>query len=358
MPQEERKIIHIDMDCFFIAVEMRDFPELRGVPAAVGGMAQRRGVISTSNYEARKFGVRSALSSAKAIQLCPHLKIVPGRYALYKEESEKIRSVFREFTDLIEPLSLDEAFLDVTACERFDGSATKIAYEIRRRIFEETKLTASAGIAPNKFLAKVASEWNKPNGQKTISPKDVDGFVKELEIENIFGVGKVTAHKMKKLGLNTCSDIQKWDLYKLSHHFGKWGLQLYNLSRGVDRRPVVVDSVRKSLSVERTFSEDFEGKGVLLLKIESIYEEFLKRYESKEIPLKQIKSLFIKVKFFDFKQSTHEITWAGEFSLDDFKNLFISFHANDEKNQRPVRLLGLGVRLYGEPQHEQLILDV
>ncbi|MEM7010896.1 MAG: DNA polymerase IV, partial [Verrucomicrobiota bacterium] len=235
------------MDCFYAAIEMREDPSLVGKPIAVGG-GSKRGVLTTANYEARKFGCRSAMPGWKARELCPQLIFLPVRFDLYREESRRIRQVFAQFTDLIEPLSLDEAYLDVSHL-RSQGSS--IAGEIRARIFENTQLTASAGIAPNKFLAKVASDWQKPNGQFEIGDDDVAEFVQQLPVRKIWGVGKRTAEKLERLGAKTCGDLQRWPLNDLTREFGKFGVGLYHLSRGQDDRQVNPDRERKSLVAER-----------------------------------------------------------------------------------------------------------
>ncbi len=229
-----RKIIHIDMDCFYAAIEMRDDPSLRSIPIAVGGSADRRGVISTANYEARRYGVHSAMSTAIALRLCPQLKVVSGRMALYKETSIHIRKIFARYTDLIEPLSLDEAYLDVTDCSQLHGSATLIAEAIRQQIFDELQLTASAGIAPIKFLAKIASDMNKPNGQFVITPQNIDQFILTLPLRKIPGVGKVTAQKLADMGLTTCADVQNYDVVTLIKSMGKFGQVLWERCHGID----------------------------------------------------------------------------------------------------------------------------
>ena len=251
-----RKIIHVDMDCFFAAVEMRDNPALRDIPIAIGGSRERRGVISTANYPARKFGVRSAMPTGMALKLCPHLTLLPGRYEAYKEASRQIQAIFSRYTSLIEPLSLDEAYLDVTDSTHCHGSATLIAQEIRQTIFTELQLTASAGIAPVKFLAKIASDLNKPNGQYVITPADVPEFLRTLPLGKIPGVGKVSAAKLEAMGLRTCEDVQKYDLAMLLKRFGKFGRVLWERSQGIDERDVNNDRLRKSVGVERTLAED------------------------------------------------------------------------------------------------------
>lgn len=339
-----KKIIHVDMDCFYAAVEVRDRPDLRGKPVVVGGRPDGRGVIATASYEARKFGVKSAMSSARAIKLCPDLIFVQPHFAKYKSDSQKIREIFSRFTDKIQPLSLDEAFLDVTDCEQFENNATAIAKEIRRLIQDELGLTASAGIAPNKFLAKVASEWRKPNGQYTVTPDQVLDFVEALPVSAIFGVGKVTEAKMKKNGLNTCGDIREKTLTELEHLFGSWGARLYDLSRGIDNREVKTSSERKSLSVERTFGESIDGFDKAKPQFEKVYDEFVKRFENSRVKTEEIRSIYVKIKFDDFSQVTREKQWSKSSvpSLEDFNDLFYAGWAGQVL---PVRLLGMGVRM-------------
>lgn len=330
------------MDCFYAAIEVRDRPHLKGRPVAVGGNPNGRGVIATANYEARKFGVRSAMSSRAAIKLCPQLEFVYPDFRKYKEASRQIHEVFKKYSALIEPLSLDEAFLDVSECELFDGLATEIARQIRADVFEKTQLTCSAGIAPNKFLAKVASEWKKPNGQFTVAPPQVEDFVKQLSVKRIPGVGKVTAAKMEKLGLKTCEDIQRWSLQELEARFGTWGHSLYFLSRGEDNRPVSTSRVRKSLSVENTYSEDIRDFDSSQKQLKKLYEEFQRRLEKSNVENERIKSAFVKLKFHDFQQSTHETQVSGVPVFEQFLELAQSCWARENK---PVRLMGLGVRL-------------
>ena len=229
-----RKIIHVDCDCFYAAIEMRDDPRLADKPLAVGGSAERRGVIATCNYEARAYGVRSAMPSRQALQLCPDLLIVKPRMDAYKAVSQDIHGIFRDYTDLIEPLSLDEAYLDVSACSHFAGSATRIADAIRRRVARELRITVSAGVAPNKFLAKIASDWQKPNGLFVITPAQVDEFVLALPVAKLHGVGKVTADKLGRLGIRTCSDLREFNKLALVKEFGSFGERLWGLARGID----------------------------------------------------------------------------------------------------------------------------
>ena len=339
--EKARKIIHIDMDCFYAAVEMRDDKSLRNRPLAVGGDPSSRGVISAASYEARKFGVHSALSSARAKKLCPNLIIVHPNMKKYAEESKKIRAVFHQFINLVEPLSLDEAYLDVTGSNHFKGSATLIASEIRKLILKKTSLTASAGIAPNKFLAKVASDWKKPNGQFVITPDKIYAFVLKLPVQKIWGVGKVTAEKMAKIGLKTCGDLQKLSINELCSHFGSFGNHLYDICRGKDDRPVVTSRERKSLSIEETFSDDLRNYEECKGQLPILYKKFLKRFEGKDIKEEEIKTLFVKVKFSDFKATTVE---RGLIGINE-ENFGALLEEGVKRRSLPVRLLGLGVRL-------------
>jgi DNA polymerase-4 len=343
----QRKIIHIDQDCFYAAVEIKDNPSLKGKPVAVGGSPEGRGVLTTASYEARKFGVKSAMSTSQALRLCPQLILVPVHFHRYKEESAKIRKIFAQYTDQIQPLSLDEAYLDVTHHE----SATLVAQQIRKQIFNETQLTASAGIAPNKFLAKIASDWRKPNGQFTITPDMIGGFIRVLKVEKIPGVGKVTAKKMHKLNFYTCSDLQKVSIADLNHYFGNWGIRLYDLCRGIDHRPVKTSSKRKSLSVENTFSKDLKNLEECLEKLPKLYEEFYQRLDKAIIKV-EIHALVIKIKFHDFTQTTLEISATKEPSEDLYtemlKNAF-------NRGNKPVRLIGIGVKLKSEKSKPQTL---
>ena len=341
-----RKIIHIDMDCFYAAIEMRDNPELIGKPVAVGG-SSRRSVLCTANYEARKYGVRSALPTSMALQKCPQLIVVPVRMDYYREESKKVFEIFREYTDKIQNISLDEAFLDVTECKKFKGSATLIAQEIRAKIYQKTGLTSSAGIAPNKFIAKIASDWQKPNGQFTVAPDDVDDFVSELKVEKIWGVGKKTAEKMHSLGLKTCADVQKKRKEELAENFGKFGLELYNLSRGIDHRPVVSERRRKSYSLERTFESDLSPEEchqefkALLNRLFTSLESYLVKN-----PQYEIKTAHVKIKFNDFQTTTVEKAWQGA-RHDTFHDLL---DKGLERSDLSVRLLGAGVKFFEEDE--------
>ncbi|CAK9884424.1 MAG: DNA polymerase IV [Candidatus Erwinia impunctatus] len=347
-----RKIIHVDMDCFFAAVEMRDNPALRDIPMAIGGSHLSRGVISTANYPAREFGVHSALSTALALKRCPHLKVIPGRYSLYKEVSVAIREIFSRYTSLIEPLSLDEAYLDVSQCAHHRGSATLIAQEIRQTIARELSLTASAGVAPVKFLAKIASDLNKPDGQFVITPQNMMPFVLKLPLAKIPGVGKVTAGKLEELGLHCCEDVQKTDLATLLKRFGKFGRILWERCHGIDEREVVTERQRKSLGVERTLSVDIHHWSACLEIIDDLYTELETRL-SKIRPDKTISRQGVKLKFSDFQQTTQEHHWLLLNKADFIEVAHQAWHSRREG--RGVRLIGLHVAL-PDPQFERQLL--
>lgn len=304
-----RKIIHIDMDCFYAAVEMRDNPSLRDIPIAIGGSADRRGVISTCNYPARRFGVRSAMATAYALRLCPDLKLVKGRMDVYVRESERIRAIFSDYTDLIEPLSLDEAYLDVSQSTLHGGSATLIAQEIRQRIASELGLTASAGVAPCKFVAKIASDENKPNGICVITPDKLDEFVKQLPLKKIPGVGEKTMQKLQRLGLETCADVRAYPFERIQKEFGKFGSVLWERAHGVDNRELSVARVRKSIGVERTLDADIFSldacRDVLSL-LQNKLSERIERHKQKHGGKIAIKTQGVKLKFADFQQTTVE----------------------------------------------------
>ena len=295
--QTDRKIIHIDMDAFYASVEQHDFPELKGKPLAVGGGMY--GVVAAASYEARKFGVRSAMPGKTALEKCPQLIVVKPRFQRYKEISQQIRKIFYEFTDLVEPLSLDEAYLDVTENKKNMESANDIAREIRKRIFEETGLTASAGISINKFLAKVASDYNKPNGQKTIHPTQILDFMEDLPIEKFFGIGKVTANKMHELHIFKGSDLKKKSLDDLLKLFGKSGNYYYNVVRGIHNSEVKPHRIQKSVAVEETFWENLLDEEAVFKQLKIISEELEIRLSKKEI---KGKSLTLKIKYKDFTQ--------------------------------------------------------
>ena len=349
------KIIHVDMDCFYAAVEMRDDPSLRDIPIAIGGSRERRGVISTANYPAREFGVRSAMPTAMALKLCPHLRLLPGRFDAYKDASRQIREIFTRYTPLIEPLSLDEAYLDVTDSEHCQGSATLIAQAIRADILRETGLTASAGIAPIKFVAKIASDMNKPNGQYVITPQALPDFILSLPLAKIPGVGKVSAKKLEEMGLYTCGDVQKADLAKLLKRFGKFGRVLWERSNGIDERGVVVERERKSLGVERTLAEDIHSWEQCLEIIDFLYAE-LERRLSQIRPDKQIARQGVKLKFNDFQLTTQEHLWPV---LNKEDMIAVAKKTWDERRAgRGVRLVGLHVTMVDPQLERQLLLGL
>ena len=304
-PQTSRKIIHIDADCFYAAVEIRDNPALKGKPIAVGGSATRRGVIATASYEARKFGVHSAMASATAIKRCPQLILIPGRMSVYREASRQMHEIFAEYTDLIEPLSLDEAFLDVSDCPRCRGSATLIAQEIRQRVATDIGITVSAGIASNKFIAKVASDLNKPNGQYVVTPDQVDAFLYQLPVSRIWGVGKVTAQRLEQKGIKTCGDVRAYDVFQFVQQFGQFGEHIHKLAHGIDNRPVVSEWRRKSVSVEHTYDEDLPDLESCQHRIPALIESLQPRLERLDEDYR-IQNCFLKMKFFDFNQTTVE----------------------------------------------------
>ncbi|CAL2103873.1 DNA polymerase IV [Tenacibaculum sp. 190130A14a] len=332
-----RKIIHVDMDAFYASVEQLDNPELIGKPVAVGG-SEIRGVVSAASYEARKFGVRSAMSGVLAKKKCPHIIFVPPRFDRYKEISLKIRAIFYDYTDLVEPLSLDEAYLDVTENKKGNPSANSIAKEIRDRIWNELELRASAGISINKFLAKVASDINKPNGQKTIHPEEVIDFLEKLPVNKFYGVGKVTAAKMHNLGLFTGLDLKNKSREELSKLFGKSGLHYYNIVRGIHTSEVKPNRVRKSIAAERTFSENISSEVFMLEKLDKIAIELEKRMVKSNT---KGKTLTLKIKYSDFTQQTrskttlHFIQQKKEFYPIVKELLF------QEKLKNSVRLLGI-----------------
>lgn len=337
----QRKIIHVDCDCFYAAVEMRDDPSLREVPLAVGGEGGR-GVVTTCNYRARAFGVRSAMPGSEARRLCPGLVTVPPDLARYRGVSQQVMAILREMTDLVEPLSLDEAFLDVTEVEAFRGSATLMARHLRERVSEEVGITVSAGVAPNKFLAKIASDWRKPDGLFVITPEDIPAFVRDLPVEKLFGVGQVTAARLHAMGVKTCGDMQASGVDVLVGKFGKQGYRLFEMAHGRDDRPVVVSRVAKSVSVERTFSQDLPDRHACDTVMPSLVADLNLRL-SRKGRHKPIHKLFIKIRYSDFSTHTLErvrdsVTEPG---LEDFQPLLEELMP---RTDRPVRLLGVGVR--------------
>lgn len=334
-----RKIIHIDMDAFFASVEQLDNPTLRGKPVAVGG-SSKRGVVSAASYEARKFGVRSAMSSVVAKLNCPELIFVHPRFDRYNEISKKIRAIFYDYTNMVEPLSLDEAYLDVTENKKGNPSATLIARDIRERIFKEVGLTASAGISVNKFIAKIASDFNKPNGQKTVNPEDVIPFLEALDIRKFFGIGKVTAEKMYQLGVFTGKDLKSKSMEFLSDKFGKPGKYYFYVVRGIHNSEVKSHRIRKSLAAERTFSENLSSEIFMMEKLNHIAEEVSRRLIRSQIAGKTVT---LKIKYSDFTLQTRSKTLPYFVSdkiiiLEQAKLLLYQ-----EKLKNSVRLLGISM---------------
>ncbi len=336
--EKPRKVIHIDMDCFYAAIEVRDNPNLKNLPVAVGGSVDKRGVLCTCNYEARKYGVRSAMPTATALKLCPDLVLLPVNMARYKIVSRRIQEIFNQYTNLVEPLALDEAFLDVSACLQYKGSATLIAEAIRKDIWHNEHLTASAGISSNKFLAKIASGWNKPNGIYVIKPEQINEFIVKLPVNKLFGVGQVTNAKLEKLNIHTCADLQKFSLNELVDYFGKFGAQLYYQSRGIDNREVNPNRQRKSLSVETTFATNLVDLEIIYDQIRQLSSQLRSRLEAAKVEA-PIKAQFIKIKFSDFKQISAEINT----NIINFDNFIGLFDRRYNKQIKPIRLLGVGV---------------
>lgn len=342
----KRKIIHIDMDAFYAAVEQRDFPEYRGKPIVVGGSPTGRGVVATASYEARKFGIHSAMSSIRAIQLCPTAIFVRPRFDAYQTVSRQIRAIFSRYTDLIEPLSLDEAYLDVTADKLGIGSALTIAQEIKDAIRDELNLTASAGVSSNKFIAKIASDMNKPDGLTFIGPSKIERFMEQLPVEKFFGVGKVTADKMKKMGFYTGADLKKLSEKELNLKFGKVGSFYYNIVRGIDERSVRPDRDTKSLGAEDTFSKDLEDVEEMMTELGYLAQKVTERLESKRL---KGKTLTLKVKYADFTQITRSESFskpiAGYNQIMDCAGKLLNSVATAEMK---VRLLGLSISKFGD----------
>jgi len=339
----QRKIIHVDADAFYASVEMQQNPALTKVPVAVGGKPDRRGVIATCNYIARQFGVRSAMPAAHALRLCPDLVFVTPNFPLYKQVSARMHDIFGRYTSLIEPLSLDEAYLDVSQCTDFQGSATRIANAIRGDVKRELGITVSAGVAPNKFLAKIASDWRKPNGTFVITPDEVEAFVLELDVSKINGVGKVTSQKLAHMGIQTCADILAYDAKRLTEKFGKQGHRLIQLANGVDERPVQTSRIRKSLSVEHTYSNDIANESEIQERTLSLLDELRERVERSKMS-KLVAKRVVKVKFHDFTQTTLEKRLASHQEDWDDKQAYQAMISEAwKRSSKPVRLLGIGV---------------
>jgi DNA polymerase-4 len=335
-----RKIIHIDMDAFYAAVEQRDNPDLRGKPIAVG-YGEARGVVATASYEARRYGIRSAMPSLTARNKCPELIFVPPRFDVYREVSIQIREIFLEYTDWVEPLSLDEAFLDVTVNRKNNPSATLIAKEIRQKIFEKTGLTASAGVSINKFLAKIASDYKKPNGFFVVTPDEAEKFVENLKIEQFFGVGKVTAQKMHNLHIFTGLDLKRRTEAELARLFGKAGHDLYQYARGIDNREVEPNRITKSISNETTFLQDKNNRILLTVELYHLAKEVLERMEAEDF---YGKTITIKIKYADFKTITRSKTLPQKITaFQQFWHIAREMMKQIDLSGQPVRLIGFGI---------------
>lgn len=342
-----RKIIHIDMDAFYASVEQRDNPDLKGKPVAVGH-SEKRGVVAAASYEARKYGVRSAMSSVKALKICPELIFVEGRMDVYKSVSAQIHEIFHEYTDIIEPISLDEAFLDVTENKKDIKLAVDIAREIKVRIRKELNLVASAGISYNKFLAKVASDLRKPDGLCTIHPDQAEEFIAGLPIEAFWGVGPVTAKKMHTLGIYNGSTLRNCSLEMLIRQFGKMGQVYYDFARGIDNRPVEAIRIRKSIGCEHTLEKDISLKSSVIIELYHVACELAERLKAKDF---QGSTLTLKVKFHDFTQITRSISVNKQLhTLQDILPLSKQLLAEVDYEQHPIRLLGLSV---SNPKEEE-----
>ena len=332
-----RKIIHIDMDAFFASVEQLDNPELKGKPVAVGGSGERS-VVAAASYEARKYGVRSAMPSVIAKRLCPDLIFVRHRFERYNEVSEKVFEIFKEYTDVVEPLSIDEAFLDVTIDKKNIGSATIIAREIKKEIKNRTGLTASAGISVNKFLAKIASDIKKPDGIFLIPSEEAQKFIEELPVEKFYGIGRVTAEKMHKLGIHKGSDLKQWDLLALIRNFGKVGKFYFDIVRGIDDRPVETNTERKSIGTELTYEKDLTTRFEIIAELYKLEKELMSRLEHSGTAGRTIT---LKVKFSDFRQITRSKT------LQNYIRDFGTLHKEVSEIRKSLKLEGSRIRLLG-----------
>lgn len=346
--RKRRKIIHIDMDAFYASIEQRDHPEYRGKPIAVGGSPQGRGgVVATASYEARKFGVRSAMSSKKAVQLCPALIFVRPRFDVYKDVSQKIRAIFRRYTDIIEPLSLDEAFLDVSEDKLQIGSAIEIATQIKQAIKSELQLTASAGVSVSKFVAKIASDMNKPDGLTFIGPSRVESFMETLPVEKFFGVGKVTAEKMKKMGIHTGIDLKKLTEAELVRHFGKAGKFYYKIVRGMDDREVQPHRETKSVGAEDTFPYDLKELEEMHEALEAIAQIVCNRLQRHNL---KGRTVTLKIKYHDFRQVTRSQSLSeGIADLETVMHTAKQLLSATDLEEKKIRLLGISLSNFGDP---------
>lgn len=339
MQDSWRKIIHIDMDAFYAAVEQRDNPHYRNKPVIVGGKPESRGVVATCSYEARAYGVHSAMPSAQAVRLCPQAIFIKPRFDAYREASEAIRSIFARYCDCIEPLSLDEAYLDVSTSELFQGSATLLAKHIKQEIYRQTQLTASAGISFNKFLAKLASDVKKPNGLYVITPQQALAFVENLNIGKFHGIGPATEKRMTELGIKTGQDLKQTPLAVLQQHFGKAAAHYANIARGIDERPVNAHRERKSIGVETTFEHDLNDPQLVLEQLQQLLKQALNKLAEKQL---NANTLTIKIKYENFIQITRGRTLSREIRDDAAALLLLAdLLQNTEIHQKKVRLLGV-----------------
>ena len=347
------------MDAFFASVEQRDNPDYQNKPLIVGGQPNSRGVVAACSYEARKFGIHSAMPCSQAYRLCPQALFVPPRFEAYRQVSEQIRDIFWRYASEVEPLSLDEAYLDVTYTADFDGSATRIAQAIKKDILETTDLVASAGVSYNKFLAKIASDMDKPDGLYVIKPEQGNAFVAQLDVAKFHGIGPATKAKMNKLGINIGKDLRQWSLHDLTANFGKSGQYYFNISRGIDERPVRSTRIRKSLGKETTFSSDMMDEGELLHQLELLAEIVFDRLQVLEL---EARTLTVKVKYANFQQVTRAQSSSDVLaSLDDFKVLLPELLSRTEAGKQAVRLVGVtasGFVRDSEIEEQQQILDI
>jgi DNA polymerase-4 len=359
-PPENRKIIHVDMDAFYASVEQRNNPELKGKPVVVGGRPDSRGVVSTCSYEARVYGIHSAMPASEAYRRCPHAVFINhGNFEEYRKVSAQIREIFREVTDLVEPLSLDEAYLDVTENKFGEPSATRLAEWIRKRILEQTSLTASAGVSYNKSLAKIASDWKKPDGLTVITPDQAESFLTPLPVTKFWGVGPVTAGRMKEAGIHTGGDLRALPLWRLTELFGSSGPWYYNLCRGIDHRSVEAERIRKSLGKERTFGKDVDNPEELSDFLEKLCETVWEELRRKEL---DGRTVTVKVKYSDFQQVTRSRSFYSTIpDLAHFTSTALELLGETEAGSRPVRLTGVSVSSFvrdiGPGETRQLLLD-
>ena len=351
---QQRKIIHVDMDAFFASVEQRDQPEYQGKPLIVGGQPNSRGVVAACSYEARQFGIHSAMPCSQAYRLCPQAIFVPPRFEAYREVSNQIRDIFWNYASEVEPLSLDEAYLDVTYTAEFDGSATRIAQAIKQDILTETDLIASAGVSYNKFLAKIASDMDKPDGLYLIKPEQGAEFVANLPIGKFHGIGPATEAKMNKLGIKTGKDLREWTQDALISRFGKSGRYYFNIARGIDLRPVHSQRVRKSLGKETTFSSDIVLVDELIHQLELLAEKVLDSLKKHSL---EGRTLTVKVKYANFKQVTRAHSSESRLDLIEIKKLLPLLISRTDAGEQAVRLVGLTISGFEKPSSEQINLQ-